>query len=401
MSLSSELRSKDKHGYYTSNNNTVGYSTGIHALDYANGYWMEVRDPDGTLRKVPFLGIAAGSLISIISETGGGKSTLAVQIGWNIVKPFENGYLIFIDCEKTMQPTRLAKLTNARPDEDRITLAKQDVTIEAVLNRFNEICELKEAGGKQYMYEVKDMSYDGKPFWVYAPTVFIIDSLPMFNSENYDEETMGNNIDQMKASKDITRFYTNIIDRAWKYNCIFIVINHIRPNPNVDRMNKPPRGLMMINQNTESLPRGAAPQYYSNTYFRIKTIKSSNYTIEDDGFRGYLSTISLAKSKSNSVGTSFPVVFNTQMGFDPIYSIFEFAKECGLIHGKNPYLTIGDYERKFNRKQFNSLMFADSDFRENVIRIMKPYYESLLGAKDLMDGEEEPTMLEYGSLSFE
>ena len=46
MSLSSELRSKDKHGYYTSNNNTVGYSTGIHALDYANGYWMEVRDPE-------------------------------------------------------------------------------------------------------------------------------------------------------------------------------------------------------------------------------------------------------------------------------------------------------------------------------------------------------------------
>ena len=57
----------------------------------------------------------------------------------------------------------------------------------------------------------------------------------------------------------------------------------------------------MINPNTESLPRGTVPQYFSNTYFRIKTNKSNAYTEKDNGFVGYKCEISLAKSKSNVV----------------------------------------------------------------------------------------------------
>lgn len=325
------------------------------------------------------------------------NSTFAIQIGWNIVKRFEDGMLFIIDCEKTNLRQRIANLTNTKYDESRIKLIKSHTTIEDVLDMFNKLCDVKEAGGKKYMYETKN---GARSSWHYIPTVVIIDSLPAFNSKEYNVEDLGNNIDQMKASKDITRFYTNVLDRAWKYNFIFIVINHIRPNTVMNPYAQPPRGLLMINSQTESLPRGFVAQYYSNTYFRIKTKRSAAYTIEDDGFAGYKCEISLAKSKTNVVGTSFPVTFNSAKGFDPIYSMYEFASSLGLVQGRNPYLTIkGFEERKFNRKEFISLMSVDKEFREGVLKVLKPYYEGLLGTrKEEDENETEETVLEYGDI---
>ena len=195
------------------------------------------------------------------------NSTLAIQMGWNMVKRFDDGMLLIIDCEKTNLRQRIANLTNTKYDEDRIKLIKSHTTIEDVLDMFNKLCDVKEAGGKKYMYEIKT---GARSSWHYIPTVVIIDSLPAFNSKEYNVEDLGNNIDQMKASKDITRFYTNVLDRAWKYNFIFIVINHIRPNTVMNPYAQPPRGLLMINSQTESLPRGFVAQYYSNTYLELR-----------------------------------------------------------------------------------------------------------------------------------
>jgi energy-coupling factor transporter ATP-binding protein EcfA2 len=396
MSFWQELEAGDKKGIFKSDDNTVSYSTGITVLDYANGFWNETVNSEGNKTHVPILGIQGGSMVSIIGSSGAGKTTLALQIGWNIVKPYEDGMLFAIDCEKTMTRQRVVSLAGADYDEPRIRLVKSHTSIEDVLDNFNKICDAKEAGGKKYMYEVKT---GARTFWQYVPTVYIIDSLPSFNSKEYNVEDLGNNIDQMKASKDITRFYTNVLDRAWKYNCIFIVINHIRPNTIMNPYAPPPQGLLMINPQTETLPRGTVPQYFSNTYFRIKTKKSAAYTMEDDGFVGYKCDIILAKTKTNTVGTSFPVTFNSAKGFDPIYSIYEFANSLGLVQGRNPYLSIKGFEdRKFNRKEFISLMSVDKEFREGVLRVLKPYYEGLLGTKKIDEEEENTERLAYGDI---
>jgi hypothetical protein len=397
MSFCQEIEANDKKGIFKSDDNTVSYLTGITVLDYANGFWNETVDDEGNKIYVPILGIQGGSMVSVISETGGGKSTFSTQLGWNIVKPFDDGMLVIIDCEKTNLRQRIANLTGTKYDEPRIKLIKSHTSIDDVLDMFGKLCDVKEAGGKKYMYEVK---HGGRSSWHYVPTVIIIDSLPAFNSKEYNVDDLGNNIDQMKASKDVTRFYTNVLDRAWKYNFIFIVINHIRPNTVMNPYAQPPRGLLMINSQTESLPRGTVAQYYSNTYFRIRTKKSAAYTMEDDGFVGYRCEISLAKTKTNVVGTSFPVTFNSAKGFDPIYSIYEFANSLGLVQGRNPYLSIKGFEdRKFNRKEFISLMSVDKEFREGVLRVLKPYYEGLLGVKTVNDEEETTERLEYGDIN--
>ena len=385
MSLLEELESTDKKGLFKSNDHTVCYPTGFTVLDYANGYWTEAMDPTtGELHNVANIGIPAGSCTCIIGSTGNGKTTFSVQAGWNIVKNFDDGLLFIVDCEKSAgtERRRISNLLKTDYDEPRFKLIKAKSSIEDVLESFNKICELKEAGGKKFMYEIKDRSFDGKPFWMYVPTVYVIDSLPKFNSKEYNTDDLGNQIDQMKASKDVTRFYTNVLDKAWQYNINFLIINHIRPATNTNVYQMPPRGLMMINPMTETLPRGQVSQYYSSTYFRINSKKSNAYTIEEDGFRGFRCEIQLAKSKTNMVGTSFPVTFNSDTGFDPIYSTYEFASSLGLIKGRNPYLVLeGFEERKFNRKEFVTLMRADESFKNGFLSVLKPYYESLLGSK--------------------
>lgn len=383
MAFWEEINALDKKGLLSSDDHNVSYSTGITILDYANGFWSEVKDKKtGEIVSVPNLGIPGGSLMSIIASPGCGKSTMAFQIGYNIIKDFEDGMLFLIDCEKTSVKQRLINIVDADYDDPRIRIVKNHTSIDDVLESFKMICDTKKAGGHKYMYKVEDKSYGGEPFWQYVPTIYIIDSLPSFNSNSYNVEDLGNQIDQMKASKDISRFYTNVLDRAWEFNVIFIVINHIRAATITNPYARPPRGLMMINPDTENLPRGSVAQYYSSIYFRINSKKSEAYTLKDDGFTGYKCEVQIAKSKTNIVGTSFPVCFNSERGFDPIYSHYEFANSLGLIIGRQPYLSLkGFEERRFSRKEFNNLWIKDKSFREGFMKVLEPYYMSLLSEK--------------------
>ena len=310
------------------------------------------------------------------------NSTFAEQIGWNIVKNFDDGLLYIVDCEKSAERERICNILGCPRDEPRLIIDKQKSTIDDVLESFDLLCKTKEAGGKKYMYEVYNRTFNGETFWAYVPTVYIIDSLPKFNCRDFNDKDLGGNADSMRGARDVTRFYTNVVDRAWQFNVIFIVINHIRPNLVMNPYASPPRGLMMINPQSETLPRGSVAQYYSSVYFRINSKKSAAYTMADDGFTGFKCDIQLAKSRTNVVGSSFPVTFNSDRGFDPIYSMYEFANSLGLIQGRNPYLVLqGFEERKFNRKEFVTLMTVDENFRNGVLTVLRPYYESLLSSK--------------------
>ena len=154
---------------------------------------------------------------------------------------------------------------------------------------------------------------------------------------------------------------------------------------------QPPKGLMMLGQ-MEQLPRGAVAQYYSNTYFRINGKRSDAYTMDDNGFSGFKCMVQLAKTKTNVVGTSFPMAF-TGNGFDPYYSIFEYASSLGLIQGRNPYLYFtGLDDLKFSRKDFVNRMKYEQGFGVRVMEVMQPYFDMLLGNKpklNLADNEQD------------
>lgn len=394
MSLMNEIDAGDKKGLFRSNDTFVNYSTGILPLDYANGFWLTVDDEQG-YRKVPVTGIIGGSFVSVIGSTGSGKSTFADQMGYSIIKPFQDGMLFHIDCELTNLKERMVQITGTDPRDDRLRLKKDHIYIEDVQDMFNKICEVKESGGNLYKYEVDNRTYDGKKFLAYVPTVFVIDSLPSFNSrENRTDENLGTNMDAARAAKDIDRFYTNCLGRMMKYNITIITINHIRPKVVVDPYNQPPKGLMMLKP-SESLTRGYAAQYYSQNYFRIDTTKSNMYKIDDVGFEGMKATIQIAKTKTSFVGSTIDTCFNASIGFDPVFTMFEFAKAIGIIEGRNPWLYLsGAPEFKFNRRDFRSKFLGETDFRTTFMNIITPHLEALLGSKELTEQDK----VQYGDL---
>ena len=397
MGFLEELKANDKKGLFRSDDNTVSFPTGFHALDYANGYYQTVKI-NGEYKHIRRLGIPPG-FTTIIGSSGVGKSTFCLGAGWNIVKRFSNGQFIYVDCEKTMTKQRIIEVTGASPEDPRITLMKERTAIEDVLELLDEICERKEANKSEIQIEIKDQSLDGKPYKIYPPTVVVIDSLPSFNGRDYDDTSLGSNVDGMRGAKDVSRFFTNCLDNATKYNIVFLVVNHIRPKAEMNPYAQPPKGLMMLGQ-AEQLPRGAVAQYYSTTYFRINSKRSDAYTMEDNGFTGFKCIIQLAKTKSNVVGTSFPVAF-TGDGFDPYYSIYEFANSIGLIKGRNPYLYFeGLEELKFNRKDFVPRMKFEEGFGPRIMTVMRPYFDMLLGDKpklNLDDNDESKHAYDLGS----
>ena len=139
MGFLEELKANDKKGLFRSDDNTVSFPTGFHALDYANGYYQTVKI-NGEYKHIRRLGIPPG-FTTIIGSSGVGKSTFCLGAGWNIVKRFSNGQFIYVDCEKTMTKQRIIEVTGASREDPRITLMKERTAIEDVLELLDEICE--------------------------------------------------------------------------------------------------------------------------------------------------------------------------------------------------------------------------------------------------------------------
>ena len=388
MGLLAELDAGDKKGIFASNDQFVNYSTGILPLDYANGFWQTV-GTGADKHLVPVTGIIGGTFVSVIGHTGSGKSTFADQMGFSIIKPFEDGVLFHIDCEQTNLKDRMVKITGTEPTDDRLRLKKDFIHIEDVMDMFNKICEVKEQSGNLYKYEVDGHTYDGKKFLSYVPTVFVIDSLPSFNSkDNRNEENLGTNMDAARAAKDVTRFFTNCLGRMLHYNITVFTINHIVPKVVADMYNQPPKGLMMLKP-TEQLNRGYAAQYYSQNYFRLDTMKSNIYKKEDVGFQGFKSKIQIAKTKTAFVGSEVDVCFAGEKGFDPIFTLYEFAHSIGIIDGRNPFLYLhGLPQFKFSRKDFRAKFIGEDIFRHAFMAELTPYLEAMLGSKEMSEDDK-------------
>jgi len=388
MSMANALDAADKKGLFASNDTFVNYSTGILPLDYANGFWLTVNDPIEGIKYVPIIGIIGGTFVSVIGTTGSGKSTLADQIGYAFIKDFEDGMLFHIDAELTNLKQRMVRIMGCSEDDDRVRLKKDTIYIEDVLDIFGAICELKEKSGDLYKYEVANRTYNGKVFKAYVPTVIIIDSLPAFNNREFNVDDTGTNMDAARGAKEITRFYVNCLARMQKYNITIITINHIKPKVVADRFNAPPAGLQMLAQ-SEMVSRGYAAQYYSQNYFRCNSIKSNMYKVDDVGFTGFKNTIQIAKTKTSFVGSTLDVCFNSEIGFDPIYTLLEFAYSIGIIEGRNPWLYLTGLDTfKFNRRDFRHKFLTEKPFRDAFMGTLKPYLEALLGSKEISDDDK-------------
>lgn len=388
MSLISALSAVDKKGLFKSSDYFANYTTGLLPIDFANGFMYEKANGE----KVPITGILGGTFITIIGISGSGKTTMADQIAYQIIKPYENGIMIHFDVEKTALKNRIIEICGAEHDDPRIILQKDHVSIEDVMDTLDEICEEKERGGDIYKYELdKNLFTDekGKAVKVYVPTVFIIDSLPAFNSKNRKDDELEGQMSGGREASQISQFYTKCLNKMSKYNVTIIAVNHIKSKVEINQFQQSLPQLMMLKQG-ESLPRGSAPIYYAQNIFRCNATKGNIYTLEDNGFEGFKCSVQIAKTKTSFIGSTVDICFNKDTGFDPIYTLYEFGQQAGIIEGRNPNLYFKDAPNyKFSRKNFRSKFIENKDFRENVFSAISPYLMALIGSKTLTQREKD------------
>ena len=125
--LLNSLKSGKHKNLFESNNEFAVYSTGYAAIDAINAFAVPYNLPDGTIATDIARGIIGGRFMTLVGMSGTGKSTLADQIGWNIVKNYPNGLLIHADIEGTVIRPRLLEILGVSansPDNERIIVKK-------------------------------------------------------------------------------------------------------------------------------------------------------------------------------------------------------------------------------------------------------------------------------------
>ena len=342
----------------------IGYSTRFPNLDFINGYLQKIDNDDKDIHYVyKNIGISNGSFIMVIGRSGCGKSTFCEQMAANIIRPFSSS-MIFEDSSETLSMTwqRRQDITGFTPSDLRSKYIIRDsgINAENFYKRIKMIYNMKMDNKDEFMYDTGRFDTFGNPVKMFEPTVYILDSIAVLMPEDVlEQDELGGNMTVTAGAKVITQIFRGIIQLLKAANIILIVINHILDDISINgRPKKPSLTYLKVG---ETLPRGRTIQYLANTIIRLDDVTKLK---QDEKFKvpGSLVEATLVKSRSSRANKKTILLFNQNIGFDPVLSSFLFMQQAGRINGagiglylddnKNMKFSMGNFKEKMNNKEF-------------------------------------------------
>ncbi len=340
---------------------SIGYPTGYLGLDFLNGYILPIRnDATGEMKEYVQLGILDGSINGIISGSGLGKSTLAIQMACNIIRRFESSTLFIEAAEVGVILTRLFKLSGFSSYEEyqkKVVVRDTGITTNSIEERLRFIHKLKMDNRDELLYDTGVIDETGKPIYKLEPTIMIIDSIKMLMPDKLqDEATNMSGAQTAKANSDLL---TRMIPICREANIIIFAINHITTDVNTGITPKKP-ALAYLKMG-ENLPGGKALGYLQNNIFRLDQKVKLN--IDKGGYEidGGIVEISIVKSRSNKSGKSINLVFDMAVGYDPDLSMLETLKSNNLLEGAGAHIRLPGYPKAFAYKHFKTKLYEDPE----------------------------------------
>lgn len=358
----------------------VMYPTGFLPFDFLNGYRVHVQNSHtGEDYWYTNVGIVDGSSNMFIGRTGSGKTTIALQMAANIVRPFPNAVIFYDDIEGGSNDARREVLTNFSPEEaqDRIIYRNSAVTAENFYERISTIYEEKMNNRADYEYDTGLCNSRGEKIYKLIPTVYLLDSLAMLAPDKItEEEALSGQMSTTATAKTNTQVFKRIVPKLKAANIIMFVINHINDKVDINPFMHSKAQIGYLKQN-ETLPGGKAALYLSNNMIRVDDgakLKAS----EGLGVEGKIVDFGIIKSRTNSAGNSVPMIFTIEKGFDDILSLFMFMKSTGdIITGTNCYIR-GYEDMKFKQKDFKQKLFSDPEFANAFNKVAREALETLI-----------------------
>lgn len=357
----------------------VLYPTGFLPFDFLNGYKVHVRKPNGEEFFYNAVGIADGSSTMVIGRSGSGKTTAVIQMAANIIRRFPGAVMFLDDIEGGSNITRRELLTRFTPEEieDRIIYRNTAVTAENFYQRIAAIYDEKMSHKSDYEYDTGLLDSRGEPIYKMIPTVYILDSIAMLTPEKLtEEEELSGQMSTTATAKTNTSVFKRIVPKLKAANIILFTINHINDKIEINAFTHSKAQIGYLKQN-ETLPGGKAVLYLANSLIRVDDgakLKAS----EGIGIDGKIVDFEIIKSRTNAAGRSVPMVFDPNVGFDDIWSLFMFLKSTGgIVTGSTCYLR-GHEDMKFRQREFKEKLFSDPEFAAAFNEVAKQDLEDLL-----------------------
>lgn len=360
-------------------NADVLYPTGFLPFDFLNGYRVHVKSEteDFWYNSV---GIVDGSSVSFAGRSGSGKTTAAIQMAANIVRPFPEATIFFDDIEGGSNATRRELLTHFTPEEaeQRIIYRNTAVSAENFYKRIASIYEIKMNNRADFEYDTGKLDSRGNKIYKLIPTVYILDSLAMLTPEKLtEEEELSGQMSTTATAKTNTAVFKRIVPKLKAANIILFTINHINDKIEVNAFTHTKSQVSFLKPG-ETLPGGKAALYLANNLIRVDDGAKLKET-DGLGINGKIVDFEIIKSRTNAAGRSVPMVFDFTNGFDDILSLFMFLKSTGaIITGATCYLR-GHENMKFRQRDFKNKLFNDPEFAKAFNEVARAELETLLG----------------------
>ena len=353
---------------------TVMYSTGFQNLDYLNAYWCHVNG-NGKDYKYLLKGVPDGKTVEIIGRSGTGKTTLAIQMAANIVRPFENGIIVHFDCEGGTNDTRYENLTGFSKEELEARYKYKDattgITVESFYKDIKMLHDLKIQNRDEFTYATGVYNIYGQEIFKMVPTVVILDSIPTLLPEDVlADDGLGTNMTGASVTKTMTNVLKRVVQMGMEANIILISINHIMDDVQIGPFQKKAKisGLKV----GERLPGGTVNGYLANTLLRVDdgTKLKPEESFGIDGFVGSIQTI---KSRANGSLKTTAMVFDKDTGWNNELSMFMIIKKAEKLHGAGSYLYLGDRDDiKFSQKTFLSTLNSSPELQYELVKEAYP-----------------------------
>jgi len=351
----------------------IEYSTGFDLIDYYNGSML----PSKKCR----LGFEGGRYAAFVGPSGGGKSSLAIQMAWNMVKGYENSNFFLIDKERSTSKERILNLTRMSEADynDRVFHIRDEFYSETLyklvrhLNRskiekFNDI-------KVSYTDKVTGQTHDVLP-----PSVIVLDSLPMLTpleisgeiGDGDKKDELDGNMVAAQIAKVNAGIFRRILPLLDSGNIFLFVINHMSSKIVINPYARQTKQLNYMGEN-EHLAGGNKCIYLANYLF--KTSPGKQLKKDDDFFiKGFMVNIEFIKSRGAAAGTMFQMVFDQVNGFDNILSNFNYLVTEKQISGggKSSYIE-GMNDATFTKKTVKALASKNKEFRKHLIKTTRSH----------------------------
>lgn len=388
--------SKDKDLVGVTNARTKkSFPLGIDILDYKMGKLIQMEDGVDA-DDYYALGCGEGNLITVVGDSGSGKSTFAMQIACNIVDPYEPGqaWIEHFDEEEASSLERICMLHpswSLKEAKAYYKLKESGMTVEKFYLYLQKIHDVKlSVFDKIAVTDDEYTDRNGTPIRYLPPTVVILDSLAVLQPNKIVEKNeMGTEMSTTGTARSFATLFRSIRRFLTKANIILIVVNHLLDDVKINMYEKDKRQVNYLPQG-RTVYGGKTPVYLSNFVFVIEPGTKMKES-EGFGFDGFINNITLAKNRSNKAGQKVATVFSQELGFSNIHTNYMYLKnECKAISGAGIGFYLKDLpEVKFSQKKLVETYNKKKQFREAFDDAVFDAYEKFIYVGDDVEDEEE------------